>query len=402
MKYLFHPVYFIGLFLFHFGSASGQIPGNAINSFYNNVAELNTYQVDNHYYIRVQDEVIQVIDRRSNAIRNVFDRVNNKMLPESIYLGDAQSRFDGSNDGWVTYAECSIYGINPPTIREFSSKWIVPSPPIKRSSQLLYLFISLMTIEEGKGHILQPVLQWGVSPAGGGEYWSICNWYVTSDNLFFHDSLVRVNPGDTIEGSISLIANYNNSYSYRSSFKLHSLETNFVVENLPELLKPHIVLEAYNVTDCNEYPLDEKLRFTNIHIQTETDLLDGYQWILYPGVNSCNQFTKLVDGSLDNGQIDIHFHTPSTINNYEKLHLYPNPIDGYLHISFDEPVYNCLIKVYDNTGKLIFERYEKFIDYEFNLNFQKQKTGIYIVKFNFSEYMYSSSSICLSYKIIKR
>ena len=84
------------------------------------------------------------------------------------------------------------------------------------------------------------------------------------------------------------------------------------------------------------------------------------------------------------------------------LTLYPNPIDGYLHISFDEPVYNCLIKVYDNTGKLIFERYEKFIDYEFNLNFQKQKTGIYIVKFNFSEYMYSSSSICLSYKIIKR
>ena len=405
MQYLFDTFlkgFSIVLFIFHCGSISAQISGFGINSPYLNASESNTYYIDNHHHIRVQDKAIQIIDSRSNVISSVLERVNDKTFPESIYLGEVPSHSDEFSDGWMTYAECSIYGINPPTINEFRSKWIVPSPPIERSGQLLYLFISLMTIEEGRGHIVQPVLQWGTSPAGGGQYWSVCNWYVTSDNLFFHDSLVQVNPGDTIEGSISLISNYNNLYSYKSAFTLHSSERNFLVENLPELLKPHIVLEAYNVNNCNEYPLDEKLRFTNIQIQTENDLSDGYQWILYPGLNSCNQYTRLANSSLENGQIDIHFHSPSTINNYEKLHLYPNPVDGFLHISFVEPVYNCLIKVYDNSGKLLFEELKHFIDYEFNLNFQKQKKGIYIVNFLFSEYMYSNSGINLSYKIVKK
>lgn len=65
------------------------------------------------------------------------------------------------------------------------------------SDQLLYLFTALLgwdVMDNGNyfNHILQPVLQWGLSPAGGGNYWAINNWYV-NDQDYFYDSLIVVN-----------------------------------------------------------------------------------------------------------------------------------------------------------------------------------------------------------------
>lgn len=43
--------------------------------------------------------------------------------------------------------------------------------------------------------IYQPVLQWGESAAGGGNYWGVASWYVDGQGgLALHSNLVRVNP----------------------------------------------------------------------------------------------------------------------------------------------------------------------------------------------------------------
>ncbi|KAJ7191320.1 hypothetical protein GGX14DRAFT_600785 [Mycena pura] len=52
--------------------------------------------------------------------------------------------------------------------------------------------------------IVQPVLQYGPSNAGGGGYWTVANWYVFNGNAFF-TSPVRVSVGQTLHGKIQLL-----------------------------------------------------------------------------------------------------------------------------------------------------------------------------------------------------
>ena len=47
-------------------------------------------------------------------------------------------------------------------------------------------------------NIRQPVLQWGTSPAGGGNSWGIASWSCGPQCV--HSKLVAVNAGDSITG----------------------------------------------------------------------------------------------------------------------------------------------------------------------------------------------------------
>ena len=51
--------------------------------------------------------------------------------------------------------------------------------PATRSRQTIFLFNGIQNTGANFG-ILQPVLQYGSSAAGGGAFWSIASWYVTS------------------------------------------------------------------------------------------------------------------------------------------------------------------------------------------------------------------------------
>ena len=76
--------------------------------------------------------------------------------------------------GWIENAQWRNGGSNP--IIYFSTKWVVPPAPSASDGQTVFLFNGLQP--DNGAHILQPVLQWGPSAAGGGNYWSITNWYV--------------------------------------------------------------------------------------------------------------------------------------------------------------------------------------------------------------------------------
>jgi hypothetical protein len=51
--------------------------------------------------------------------------------------------------------------------------------------------------------IIQPVLQWGPSAAGGGAYWAIASWYVGGSGAVY-SALQTVAPGDSIFGNMTL------------------------------------------------------------------------------------------------------------------------------------------------------------------------------------------------------
>jgi hypothetical protein len=79
--------------------------------------------------------------------------------------------------GWIAYT----YWNNGTgkSITSFKTRWVVPPAPVSNDGQLIYLFNGIQNYGYNYG-ILQPVLQWGASPAGGGSYWAVASWYVTS------------------------------------------------------------------------------------------------------------------------------------------------------------------------------------------------------------------------------
>ena len=54
--------------------------------------------------------------------------------------------------------------------------------------------------------IYPPVLQWGPSAAGGGNYWAVASWYADGQGgQAFYSQLVQVsNPGDILVGIMTL------------------------------------------------------------------------------------------------------------------------------------------------------------------------------------------------------
>jgi hypothetical protein len=253
------------------------------------------------------------------------------------------------------------------------------------------------------GLILQPVLQWGISPAGGGNYWAIANWFVSGDGQFFYDTLIKVNPGTRLQGVIKLTSVSNNLYSYNSSFTGYS--TGLQINNTSELTTTYIGLEAYNINGCDEYPKDERIKMFNIQIVLDS-IYPPLIWNTYDRVTSCGQYTRIINKSPNNGQIDIYFHTPNSFNGFDEIHFYPNPVENMLHVSPsyivdpmhlfpDKPISNCKIEIFNSLGRLIKSDFYERFDYEFNLDLSNFDPGLYIIRFSYNNESHA-------FKIIKK
>jgi hypothetical protein len=83
--------------------------------------------------------------------------------------------FPPLSSGWIS--DALWRNSTPHPITSFVTTWQVPPAPATPSSQLIYLFNSLMPAPQNA--ILQPVLQWGTSGfpgAGDGPFWTVASW----------------------------------------------------------------------------------------------------------------------------------------------------------------------------------------------------------------------------------
>ncbi len=131
--------------------------------------------------------------------------------------------------------------------------WTVPSYPLETGA-LIYLFNGIES--SSGGWMLQPVLQYGMSPAGG-DYWAVATWLVSS-NQAFHSPLKTVYPGNSIKG-------YSEMTAISGSAKHWEVEAKDTTTGANSYLSAHIseqhwtwayagVLEAYDVTSCGQFP----------------------------------------------------------------------------------------------------------------------------------------------------
>ena len=205
------------------------------------------------------------------------------------------------DDGWITYA--SWYNLSRSPIAYFVTDWNVPPPPSSYTGQTLFLFNS---IEPADGNaILQPVLQYGPSEAGGGEWWAITSWYVVGDQAYYA-GLYDVTPGTFLAGQIRLLGHKRNNFSYSADFYGYS-GTTLKVTRIPQLVWATETLEVYGVNDCSEFPNTSYTEMSAIQMYFEKDPVPPVNWLINDVTFDCGvQTTITVDGA-NQGIVDIYY-----------------------------------------------------------------------------------------------
>jgi hypothetical protein len=213
-----------------------------------------------------------------------------------------QEEVPALGSGWIAYAYWNNGTGN--SISAFRTTWQVPPIPATQSSQVIFLFNGIQNFGNNYG-ILQPVLQFGNSAAGGGPFWSVASWYVTSGGQAFHTDLVRVNAGDTLVGVMTRTGQTGSAFNYNSEFE-GIAGTSLPVQNIAELLWANETLEAYSISQCSDYPAADSTALGSISIQTgaTTPVLN---WTPINQVTDCGQHAVVVDNSATDGEVDIHY-----------------------------------------------------------------------------------------------
>jgi hypothetical protein len=199
--------------------------------------------------------------------------------------------------GWITYTYWTNSSATP--ISYFNTNWTVPPAPAVNSGQTIFLFNGL----QNANNILQPVLQWGPSAAGGGNYWAIANWYVGNNTVY--SNLIPVTSGTNLQGIMSLIGGSGSTYSYTSAFAGYPSIT-LTVNNIPKLYWAAESLEAYGVASCSNYPNTAKTRLSAIELRVGS-LQAPLSWGVANAVTDCGQHATVVSQGTPNGIVDIYY-----------------------------------------------------------------------------------------------
>lgn len=163
--------------------------------------------------------------------------------------------------GWVAYADWYNTGSSP--ISSFTTTWTVPAIPATNNGQTLFTFNS---IEPASGNaILQPVLQFGPSAAGGGSYYAVASWYLVGSQTYY-TSPVKVAVGATLNGVITLTSSSGSSYNYVTSFS-NIAGTSLTATGSAQLVWATETLEIYGVSSNSGLPTGATV-FSGINLKT--------------------------------------------------------------------------------------------------------------------------------------
>jgi hypothetical protein len=230
-----------------------------------------------------------------------YGRIQERPGPEALMPGNvarAGRPTPALGDGWIVYA----YWNAPNPITYFSTSWVVPPAPASSDGQVVFLFNGI----QSNTMIYQPVLQWGVSAAGGGNYWAVASWYADGQGgPAFHSSLVRVNPGDVLTGVMTLTGHSAAGYSYNCEFT-GIANSGYAITNVPELFQAVETLECYGLQQASDYP-SGKTEMSRIDIQTGKTAAD-VAWTVVDAVTDVGQQALIFDTDYSGyGEVDIYY-----------------------------------------------------------------------------------------------
>jgi Hemopexin len=222
-----------------------------------------------------------------------------------------------SDMGWIENSQWRNDGDQP--IIHFATTWVVPPAPTSSDNQVIFLFNAMQP--DTAAHILQPVLQWGKSEAGGGNFWSITNWYADGQGgcAVIGHALIQVNPGDVLQGIITCtgqtVSSSGTVFSYKSSFVGHPT-ADVTATDVPELTWAYETLECYGtnltpLTQCSDYPATPVTPMYNIEIKTGTPGSSGtdaaIKWSAVNAFTDCGQRCSIVSNASPEGSVYLYY-----------------------------------------------------------------------------------------------
>ena len=203
-------------------------------------------------------------------------------------------------DQWIIFSGWNNNSGTP--ISSFTTRWLVPNPPVSQDDQLIYLFNGLENAANNV--ILHPVLLWGNSPIGGGNYWAIANWYVGSPDsgLAFHGPLIPVAVGVKLEGVMTLTTQNGGTFNYNSGFTGYAAD--LPVTDVDELVWAVETLECYRLKQFSDYPTSQLTAMGAIEIKVG-GAEAAIQWTPYNAVTDNGQHCAVVSNSSPDGEVDL-------------------------------------------------------------------------------------------------
>jgi hypothetical protein len=198
-----------------------------------------------------------------------------------------------------------VFGLFIPT-RDYSPSVCLCLSP--RSSSLpyptLYYVLSLSPPPLLPLAQIQPVLQFGSTPAGGGSYWAVASWYVSSTNSFYTPTF-KVDVGDVINGTLYTLNNGSWVCNGTSNASGHS--ASFVYQPpSSDYTTAYHVLETYGVVNCQVYPATGgQVTFTNITVFADHERVATPNWTTNTKDATCDEHAT-VDAP---DQVSIHYST---------------------------------------------------------------------------------------------
>ncbi len=206
--------------------------------------------------------------------------------------------------GWICYASWTE---NDKPISLFTTSWVVPPAPATQSGQTVFLFNGI----QNATMIYQPVLQWGSSAAGGGNYWSVACWYADGQNgKSFYSSLVRVNPGQVLTGVMTESAQGPNGFSYNCQF-VGVPNTSLPIQNVQQLTWAVQTLECYGIQKCSDYPNTCRTAMQAIGIQAGGANVTP-AWTATNSVTDCGQHAVVASNASPGGEVDLFYNNAAT------------------------------------------------------------------------------------------
>jgi hypothetical protein len=232
----------------------------------------------------------------------------------------------GFGSGWIADAFWANNTGNPVT--SFRTTWKVPPAPTTDHGQTIFLFNGIDPANPGDA-ILQPVLQWGPSNAGGGPFWTVASWYVLGNGQAFFTTPVAVNPGDVLVGVVTLTGRANGLFSYQSEFQ-GIASTQLPVQNVAELVWCNETLEAYSITACSDYPATDVTAMRSIQIETGNST-PGVDWTPQDRVTDCGQHALVPIDSGAGGEVDLYYRKAFLRIPWQEFAQYIQILFGVIH-----------------------------------------------------------------------
>jgi hypothetical protein len=219
-------------------------------------------------------------------------RIHKRYAPPS-----ADAPIPNRGSGWITYA----WWRSQDPIVQLTTQWIVPPQPSVASEQTIFLFNALE--DDQKNDLLQPVLQWGVSQAGGGHYWAIANWYVDQNGEAWFTELRPVEPGAILTGIMKMSAFNGTTYGYTSYFEGHD-DIRLTVNNIRPMTWASQALEAYQIDGVQDYPPIGSTSMSSIAAMAN-NAFPGVNWQAVNAINNCGEYTTVPINANPGGRVDI-------------------------------------------------------------------------------------------------